>query len=569
MHTIDDSAMQAGTPQQRRGGGLALAIAAALGAAAVLLGAHWIRRAELPRQDYTLETIELRDAGAGVGTSGRTATRCAVPMTVLDPPAGETPVGTAVVLHGLAANRRVMLYLGQDFAGHGMRAYLLDLPGHGDSREAFSFARAEICATAVVETLERNHAIDPKTTVLIGHSMGAAIAVRMADREPMAATIAISPAPMVLPQRMPANLLVLAGQFDIGAVKRQAQILAGAAEGSRTRPDDFEQKRAFELDRVPLATHISALANRTVAHRAELWAMQALLPSVDAKTLALNLDLATYDTFSYGRRRLAGAAIGLAGLLVLLWTGVVAVARLAKRMDAFAATPQHPGRVLVLAEGALCALVGVLILRLGVPLAFLHLYGGAYLASLVLVFGLFLLALNWDYARQNLSVRLPEANPLQANVLPTNALELIAAVALGFAAMLAIGAWLNWEAADMWLNAPRWLRFAGLLPIAWIFSFAEEVALGPVPHAAKASRAARYATALALRGELWLACLLAYYELASHELVILLLGAVFAIFSVLQRLVADQLRASTSAAATALFDAILAAWLIAAAFPLT
>lgn len=566
MHTIDDSAMPAGPPQQRRGGGLALAIAAALGAAAVLLGAHWIRRAELPRHDYTLETIELRGAGAGVGTSGRTATRCAVPITVLDPSPGVTPVGTAVVLHGLAANRRVMLYLGQDFAGHGMRTYLLDLPGHGDSREAFSFARAELCATAVVETLEGNHAIDPKTTVLIGHSMGAAIAVRMADREPMAATIAISPAPMVPPQRMPANLLVLAGQFDIGAVKRQAQILAGAAEGSRTRPDDFEQKRAFELDWVPLATHTSSLANRTVAHRAELWAMQALLPSVDVKTLALNLDLATYDTFSYGRRRLAGAAIGLAGLLVLLWAGAVAVARI-RSAEAPMDMPVHPRRVLVLAEGALCALVGVLILRLGVPLAFLHLYGGAYLASLLLIFGLFLLALNWDYARQNLSVRLPEENPLQANVLPTNALQLIAAVALGFAAMLAIGAWVDWEAGDMWLNAPRWLRFAGLLPIAWMFSFAEEVSLGPVGKGA--SRAARYATALALRGELWLACLLAYYELASHELVILLLGAVFAIFSVLQRLVADELRAGTSAAATALFDAILAAWLIAAAFPLT
>jgi pimeloyl-ACP methyl ester carboxylesterase len=548
MQTIVDSAAQAHTPQRGRGRGVALAIVAALGAAAVLVGAHWIHRAELPRQDYTLETIRLRSAG--VGAASRTAGQCAVPVTVLDPPAGVTPVGTAVVLHGLAANRRVMLYMGQDFAGHGMRTYLLDLPGHGDNREAFSFARAELCATSAVETLERNHSIDPKTTILIGHSMGAAIAVRMADREPVAATIAISPAPMVLPQRMPANLLVVAGQFDIGAVKRQAQALAGAAEGSRTRPDDFEQKRAFELDWIPLATHTSALANRTVAHRAELWAMQALLPSVDPKTLALNLDLATYDTFAYGRRRLAGAAMGLAGLIVLVWAGAAAVGR-KQRTEARIDAPASPRRELVLVEGALCAAIGVLILRLGVPLGFLHLYGGAYLASLLLIFALLLLALNWNYARQNLSA---------------NMLQLVAAVALGFAAMLAIGAWVNWEAADMWLNGPRWLRFASLLPVTWIFSLAEEVALGPVGKGA--SRAARYVTALALRGELWLACLLAYYELASHELVILLLGAVFAIFSVLQRLVADEQRAGSSAAATALFDAILTAWLIAAAFPL-
>src|SRR6202046_4814758 len=237
MHTIDDSAAAARTPQRRRGGRLALGTVAALGASAVLLGAHWIRRAELPRQDYTLETIELR--AAGVGAAARKAGRCAVRVTVLDPPAGVTPVGTAVVLHGLAANRRVMLYLGQDFAGHGMGAYLLDLPGQGANREAFSFARAELCATAVVETLEKNHAIDPKTTILIGHSMGGAIAVRMAAREPVAATIAISPAPMVLPQRMPANLLVVAGQFDIGAVKRQAQMLGGGGEGGGTAAEEF------------------------------------------------------------------------------------------------------------------------------------------------------------------------------------------------------------------------------------------------------------------------------------------------------------------------------------------
>src|ERR1700735_1458551 len=126
MHTIDDSAAAARTPQRRRGGRLALGTVAALGASAVLLGAHWIRRAELPRQDYTLETIELR--AAGVGAAARKAGRCAVPVTVLDPPAGVTPVGTAVVLHGLAANRRVMLYLGQDFAGHGMRGFLPPSP---------------------------------------------------------------------------------------------------------------------------------------------------------------------------------------------------------------------------------------------------------------------------------------------------------------------------------------------------------------------------------------------------------------------------------------------------------
>ena len=41
--------------------------------------------------------------------------------------------------------------------------------------------------------------------------------------------------------------------------------------------------------------------------------MQALFPAVDARTIVLNLDLATYDTFSRGRLRLAGTVLGLLG----------------------------------------------------------------------------------------------------------------------------------------------------------------------------------------------------------------------------------------------------------------
>jgi pimeloyl-ACP methyl ester carboxylesterase len=210
-----------------------------------------------------------------------------------------------------------MTYLSEDFAGHGLRTYALDLPGHGNNREPFTFPRAQLCATAAVETLIRTGKIDPRTTVLVGHSMGAAIAIRMADREPVLATIAISPAPMKTPLRMPANLLVFTAQFDISPLAKEARDLEAAAGGDRNAPEDFAQLRAFDVERIPFATHTSLLLDRRVAHRSELWAMRALFPNVAIETLTLNIDLGTHETFNFGRRRRAGAVLGLVGLILL------------------------------------------------------------------------------------------------------------------------------------------------------------------------------------------------------------------------------------------------------------
>ena len=524
------------------------------GAICLLLGTAWIRRSELPRKDFVL------DAGS-----------CRVPVTEYSPPANVSPAGSAVVLHGLSANRRVMTYLSEDFAGHGLRTYALDLPGHGDNREAFTFPRAQQCATTAVEALILTDRIDRRTTVLVGHSMGAAIAMRMADREPVLGTIAISPAPMKLPSRMPANLLVFTAQFDIPPLAKEARDLETEVGGDRKEPEDFAQLRAFDLQRIPFATHTSLLLDRRVAHRSELWAMQALFPNVATETLALNVDLATYETFNLGRRRLAGAVLGLIGLLMifpLTASAVVQVAQIFRtvgsRADSARATDLHndpradsldraPGRALTLFEGIVSALLGVLLLVIFIPLKFLHVYSGDYLASLLLIYGAMLLIVNRANARAAFSLDIATK---------------IAAAALGIGTILAIGTWLNWQLTDGWLNAPRWLRFCALVPVLWIFAYAEEVVLRPVDSGWR--RAIRFVFAMALRVELWLVCAFAYYELVSGQVLILLLVTALAVFSILQRLGTDALRRRTgSAPAAALFGAILGAWLIAAVFPLT
>jgi hypothetical protein len=139
---------------------------------------------------------------------------------------------------------------------------------------------------------------------------------------------------------------------------------------------------------------------------------------------------------------------------------------------------------------------------------------------------------------------------------------------LALALILGAGAWFTWQVGDLWLNAARWLRFAELFPLMWLFSFAEEVVLGEVGDGSR--RARRFVLFLVLRLEIFLACILAYYVLDNGEALIGLFIVGLAAFSIFQRLATDAFRLRTgSATAAAVFGAILATWFIAAVFPLS
>lgn len=460
-----------------------------------------------------------------------------MPVTEIDA-THSSAMRDVIILHGLGANRRVMQALGGYIARHlPVRTYLFDLPGHGDNTEPFSFARAQECTEAAIETLVRSGRIDPQRTVVIGHSMGGAIAIRMADREPVAATIAISPAPMSLPLRMPSNLLIFSGQYDFWPLERQAKQLLQAAGGDRTSGEDFRERRAFLLRFVPYATHTSLIFNSQVARQTVGWINDVLQTAQPNGRLPALRD--------------AAPELGLIGLLMMFPLGATAAMRFAgsSREEQ---SDSHPAWKLALLEGFVCAFGGALILMGGTPLRFLRLYGGSYLASLLLTAGLLLLTLNWGFARAGWR---------------TSARPLIVAAAVGFAAMLACGAWANWQLTELWMNAPRWLRVAALLPILWIYCFAEETVLGPV--GTGRARARRFIVFLVLRLELWLACVAGYFLLANGQVLLAIMAPSFAGFSILQRLGTDSLRRRMgSATAAAAFDAILAAWFIAAVFPL-
>ena len=208
---------------------------------------------------------------------------------------------------------------------------------------------------------------------------------------------------------------------------------------------------------------------------------------------------------------------------------------------------------------AIAAAVAVVLLKFVVVLQpIVRMYTGGYLASVLFLVGIAALVSQPSWARQGA--------PQQEH---WNARVLMAAAALGLATMLAFGAWLNWQITDAWLNGLRWWRFALLTPLMLPYAFAEELALGAPPTEWK-NRAARASQFLALRLVLWLAMVLGYAVLKNGEVLILLLVMYLAAFSMAQRLGTDAVRRRTgSATAAALFGAILAAWFIAAVFPIT
>lgn len=534
---------------------LAAVVLPILGVVWLLQGAHAIRREALPQRTILLD-----------------ASGCRMPTTVLDPPGGAA-LGTAVVFHGLSANRKLMLYLGQNLTTAGLRVFIPDLPGHGDNTDAFSFARAHQCATAAVETLIRTHQIGPETTILVGHSMGAAIAIGMADREPVAATIAISPGPLVMPQRMPANLLVFVAQFDIPAVKREADAIAAAAGANRNGPEDFAEARAFELETLAHAAHTSGLYSPEVISVSLDWVRQTLAASFarrGERFPEVAVGVAPFQNFA---GCLLGSLNGLLGILALAIPFIALAGKISAPLPGASGSPPvpasssapsgappsspapaaTPSRWLALLEFAVSALVAVFLLKLGIPLRFLHIYSGDYLVSTFLIVAALLLLLNRGGAK---AAWRPSAR------------QLAPAAVAAFLLVLGIGAWLNWQLTDVWMNAARWLRFAGVLPFAFLYCFAEEVVLGPVRGGGR--RAVRYLVFLLCRAEIWIAFLLAFYELNSGQFLVLLLAAFFAVFSLFTRLATDSLRRrNASATAAALFGAILLSWFVAAVLPLS
>jgi pimeloyl-ACP methyl ester carboxylesterase len=444
-----------------------------------------------------------------------------------------------------------MLTSGQQFAAAGFRAYLVDSPGHGNNTAPFSFAANEACARGLLDTLERRGEITPRRTVLFGHSMGAALVVRLADSFPAAATIAVSTAPLVPPHRLPSNLLLVAPQFDMPQVLQMEHELARAAGPERASLEDFRELRAFRLLNVSRRSHTSALFDSSAARIMLRWALDAV-GATDAPDRSPD-----FHAF-------AGGWLGLLGILFLFPVAASGIARLLG-IPVPAGVVSPPPQMILACFAWIAALVPSAIVSARWPLLWsLHLYSADYLASVLFLAGISL-AIGYGFYEG----RRRRSGDFQRSSLHPHS-GLICGAIVGLITIIAAGAWLNWQLAEAWPIPARWARFAFLLLALFPICLAEEHALGDPRALGRLARQRRSVLFLLLRGIVLLVLLLAWVSGVSRALLALIFLAFLAVLSLCQRLGADALRHRTgSPVAAACFNAILGAWFLAAAFPLT
>jgi pimeloyl-ACP methyl ester carboxylesterase len=460
-------------------------------------------------------------------------------VDIIEPLSG-APQGSVLLLHGLSANKKIMSYVAEGFSEEGLRVFIPDLAGHGRTAGPFSPARAETCTESFVRELVSVHLMVPEHAILAGHSMGGAIAMRVASRVPVAGVLAISPAPqraahgtrpeMLLydsAPRLHGNALVISGGWEPESMRDAGRDLAASGD---------EGKAQYLV--IPRATHVSLLFDRESVRASQQWAAQVLH---------------LWGSVRLPRRwPLLGFFLGFGGLIVL----TTPFLRELLGKNSVAEPIPQVGIARLLLEVAACSAVAVLLLRWRNFLRPLHLFEGDYFAGFLLINGGLLVLLHRSAVQA----------VFRASAAPAQVRKILMAAFSAFVVLLLFSGWFDLAFSGAWLSAARWLRFPAFSLACLPYHAAEEILAG-APGSGGAAR--HLALALSLRLIAWCALLGGIFFLQSGEILLLLLAPYFGLFCVLQRLSMDVVRKETgSAAAAAGFGAILMSGFCLAIFPI-
>ena len=455
-----------------------------------------------------------------------------------------------LLLHGYAANRRQLLHLAEVLAAAGGDVYVVDLPGRGDNNGVASPSPLEgpqpdmptpnetRAALAVFHHLENEQGVDRNRLVVVGHSLGGGVALDVARRELPAATVSLAGLERPVQPGRPRNLLLITARLEIPPLRQAADAMyARAGRGSAAR-------REF------LATHSTLPYSSGVQQAIVEWTNRAVPRSrlaipqwLNEKFLALELAAVFFLTALF---------FPLAGVAAW-WLAQEPLGEVVSESRLSSWSPLHIGGYALLAGLAVVSALSLLDwLGRPVPLRFLHLADGDYLASVMLLSTLWLLPV----LQQPPWVR--DWKEVRASIL----------VAVGLAAhvIILVGGFVTWQIFDLWPTTGRWVRFLPLLALLFPYALGEELLRRTFSkYRDRSPLTAFLLWRLALLGSIAYGAFL----LHSGQGMILVHALPLFLLSFIEYYFAETLYCALhSAYACAMLKTLLLAWFFAAFFPL-
>jgi hypothetical protein len=166
-----------------------------------------------------------------------------------------SPIGTVVLAHGFCADKEMMQPMGLALARNGYHVILFDSPGHGASPLRMNDSSLTDVFSQVAATYAGNN------FSVAGHSMGSLVIQYAMDGKPIAC-IGISPIFGAVNATAPKNLLLIAGSADLDGVKTTAAQALKNGTGGETAGalyGDFSNGTARKLVILEGDNHISIL----------------------------------------------------------------------------------------------------------------------------------------------------------------------------------------------------------------------------------------------------------------------------------------------------------------------
>ncbi|MGH9861942.1 MAG: alpha/beta hydrolase [Candidatus Acidiferrales bacterium] len=454
-----------------------------------------------------------------------------------------------LLLPGYIANRRQLLPLAEVLATAGGDVFVVDLPGRGDHtgsvsppepegpRAGMPTPREMAAALVVARALERRYGVTPERLVVVGHSMGGGAALDLARRLSPAAAISLSGLERPVGPGQPPNLLLITARFDFPPLRRAADRMYQRAHGGA-------QRREF------LATH-SDLPYHSSAQRAIVeWTSRAL-PGAG---------LSLPDEFNASRLALTGVTLLFLGALFFPLSALAGWALASEpfgeiqpetRLSSW--QPLELGAYALLASGAAVSVLALLRWRdWPLPLGFLGLADGDYLASILLLLTLWLLP---AWRHQPWVRSWPETRR-----------KVAAALALALYVILVCGGFLTWQLFDLWPTGGRLLQ---ILPLLLLFPYAlgEELLVRAYAKNAREERA--LSGFLIWRAAILAAIVYGALVLGSGAGMLVLMSFSLTVLTLVEALLTAALTYTLgSVYACAVFKSLYLAWLFATVFPL-